>query len=123
MTNEQKQEVLAALDTYAEIFGPRLTCIVEFDEDGQGGPLADGCCCVLGALGIYDPVGNPDYSGDCASVTFFSWDETAKRFGFKNGEELYEENDATFSYIRGAETPEERFTRMRAWVENYPVDA
>ena len=112
MTKEQKQEALAALDTYAAIFGPRLTSTVDFSDEGNG-PLADGCCCAIGALGIYDAQIKPDVL--IGGIVVFNWYATAVRFGFTSDVEVFVMNDS----IRG--TPEERFTRMRKWIEDYPT--
>lgn len=112
MTKEQKQEALAALDTYAAIFGPRLTSYADFCAHEGNGPFAEGCCCAIGALGINDAQIRPSILG---GDIVFDWRATAVRFGFRGDVEVFAAND------RICGTPEERFTRMRKWVEDYPT--
>lgn len=75
---------------------------------------ADGCACALGAVAL---ARGTDVSGvdpeDCSSV--------APIFGIADAmarEVMYENDEGTFR----PETPEQRFVRMRGWVERQLVE-
>lgn len=99
MTNEQKAYALKCLDTYAEIFGKRLLQAVMYHRKADA-------CCALGALALF-------------CTTPFN---TTYEFGLKRNDITTENDHGSYSgWLRSEETNEDRFRRMRSWLENHPT--
>lgn len=79
----------------------------------------EGEVCALGALDPNAPSGDPEDDWD----EFGAADKLAKHFGVARAlaAEIVYMNDEAFEW-RGDETPEQRWTRMRAWVNEQIED-
>lgn len=97
------RELLAALDALPE----KRLIADELEEDG--------CFCALGAVGKARGL-------DLSSINTENWRQMADTFGIAEAmaREIMAENDNDFAHR--VETPEQRFRRVRAWVERHLIE-